>query len=204
MGATPTREDADATLNISIHAPAWGATKRYAPIYGNTIISIHAPAWGATCRAKEQCKARYISIHAPAWGATLGGAEIFCGDYKFQSTLPRGERRPIGERGSAVACISIHAPAWGATIAPYINDPTFSISIHAPAWGATHYACVKIHCFLNFNPRSRVGSDIGRGLKKSEQNHFNPRSRVGSDRLWRKHQARFYYFNPRSRVGSDG
>ena len=26
MGATPTREDADATLNISIHAPAWGAT----------------------------------------------------------------------------------------------------------------------------------------------------------------------------------
>ena len=29
MGATPTREDADATLNISIHAPAWGATTHY-------------------------------------------------------------------------------------------------------------------------------------------------------------------------------
>ena len=99
-------------------------------------------------------------------GSDIGQHRTIIMRQVFQSTLPRGERRPIGERGSAVACISIHAPAWGATIAPYINDPTFSISIHAPAWGATHYACVKIHCFLNFNPRSRVGSDIGRGLKK--------------------------------------
>ena len=35
---------------ISIHAPAWGATKSYAA--GNVIsgISIHAPAWGATTK----------------------------------------------------------------------------------------------------------------------------------------------------------
>ena len=37
-------------------------------------ISIHAPAWGAT--AVVRCKDRYgaISIHAPAWGATYGSA----------------------------------------------------------------------------------------------------------------------------------
>lgn len=33
MGATPTREDADATLNISIHAPAWGATAKMHKFY---------------------------------------------------------------------------------------------------------------------------------------------------------------------------
>ena len=50
MGATPTREDADATLNISIHAPAWGATTAAYDKNDKSIISIHAPAWGATTR----------------------------------------------------------------------------------------------------------------------------------------------------------
>ena len=33
-------------------------------------ISIHAPAWGATCRVAQQGNPYRISIHAPAWGAT--------------------------------------------------------------------------------------------------------------------------------------
>ena len=36
------------TINVSIHAPAWGAT---VAIIGSTQyknVSIHAPAWGAT------------------------------------------------------------------------------------------------------------------------------------------------------------
>ena len=57
--------------DISIHAPAWGATKRL-PI-GSAIcsISIHAPAWGATLTDVPNGTATYISIHAPAWGATV-------------------------------------------------------------------------------------------------------------------------------------
>ena len=35
-----------------------------------TIISIHAPAWGATRDAGLTTLASDISIHAPAWGAT--------------------------------------------------------------------------------------------------------------------------------------
>ena len=34
-------------------------------------ISIHAPAWGATKQEAETCLSVIISIHAPAWGATL-------------------------------------------------------------------------------------------------------------------------------------
>ncbi len=38
----------DGALIVSIHAPAWGATRK--PISGadKPTVSIHAPAWGAT------------------------------------------------------------------------------------------------------------------------------------------------------------
>ena len=78
---------------VSIHAPAWGATQRAVEIQVKRIVSIHAPAWGATppCRnshksirgfnprarvgrdkvfSKIQQKIEFVSIHAPAWGAT--------------------------------------------------------------------------------------------------------------------------------------
>ena len=79
--------------DISIHAPAWGATayhvsRAYENRYFNprsrmgsdqqhgkesqrSIISIHAPAWGATIFVQECVAVTYISIHAPAWGATF-------------------------------------------------------------------------------------------------------------------------------------
>ena len=42
--------DNNAMLNISIHAPAWGATKAQTQNWQMQVISIHAPAWGATPR----------------------------------------------------------------------------------------------------------------------------------------------------------
>ena len=39
-----------AFMNISIHAPAWGATAGPANFPVRQKISIHAPAWGATHR----------------------------------------------------------------------------------------------------------------------------------------------------------
>ena len=40
-------------LRISIHAPAWGATRLYFLGLVKSCISIHAPAWGATDVAKS-------------------------------------------------------------------------------------------------------------------------------------------------------
>ena len=81
-----------ATLEISIHAPMWGATGPKAPkrrprIFQSTHpcgvrqtyrgiyqpgswISIHAPMWGATLWRQHRPAAHQISIHAPMWGAT--------------------------------------------------------------------------------------------------------------------------------------
>ena len=98
---------------VSIHAPAWGATKHRArhenldlrfnprarvgrdclcqPGRRDRYVSIHAPAWGATAQYNQDIAKTKVSIHAPAWGAT----ELSCIDVLtvlFQSTRPRGAR----------------------------------------------------------------------------------------------------------------
>ena len=121
-----------------------------------------------------------ISIHAPARGATaldsLRNRKI-----KFQSTLPRGERRGGASDTYDVMAISIHAPARGATrnefearinavfqstlprgerhSPTHVNPPRQYISIHAPARGATRLCRIFFLRSRNFNPRSREGSD---------------------------------------------
>ena len=55
-------------------------------------ISIHAPARGATLHALRLRSVSSISIHAPARGAT-GGCVYDYFIFRFQSTLPRGERQ---------------------------------------------------------------------------------------------------------------
>ena len=55
---------------VSIHAPAWGATLGANPSIGAVGVSIHAPAWGATGKPPRMQRFDPVSIHAPAWGAT--------------------------------------------------------------------------------------------------------------------------------------
>ena len=122
--------------------------------------------------------------------------------------------------------ISIHAPAWGATIDQVHFLALQFISIHAPAWGATVRSSRKVLCALNFNPRSRMGSDNNDIQHSVPDSHFNPRSRMGSDHPHdvfqyvssifqstpphgerQYHHGHYllatYYFNPRPRMGSD-
>ncbi len=174
-------------LDISIHAPAKGATRRQGaghagssfqstlprrerrasacllpalhyfnprsregsdglhrePFLGRHI-SIHAPAKGATQERRLCGVYDGISIHAPAKGATERNHHD-SNAIRFQSTLPRRERRrspelhthpsdfnPRSREGSDVSCtsdaitslISIHAPAKGATSASSMTTST--------------------------------------------------------------------------------
>ena len=98
-------------------------------------ISIHAPTRGATRKLQYSSEQLIISIHAPTRGATTV-TDIDWEIIKFQSTLPRGERRlrvpvyaglpyfnPRSHEGSdrsvkkagSRRIISIHAPTRGAT-----------------------------------------------------------------------------------------
>ena len=56
---------------------------------------------------------------------------------KFQSTLPRRERRGVGRYTAAFVEVSIHAPAKGATLMYATSNTIDNVSIHAPAKGAT-------------------------------------------------------------------
>ena len=100
-------------------------------------ISIHAPTRGATLCGYAAKGSSQISIHAPTRGATWPDI-AFLTSFRFQSTLPREERRwcyrrqarpqrnfnpRSHERSDDVCnydvpcrdCISIHAPTRGAT-----------------------------------------------------------------------------------------
>ena len=54
-------------------------------------VSIHAPAWGATVSDGDKVTIANVSIHAPAWGATHLLADGRQARW-FQSTRPRGAR----------------------------------------------------------------------------------------------------------------
>ena len=79
-----------------------------------------------------------ISIHAPAKGATKQAEQVRLQE-KFQSTLPRRERRFQAVHVVVSFHISIHAPAKGATQIACTKMHIVRISIHAPAKGATAF-----------------------------------------------------------------
>ena len=58
------------SLDVSIHAPAKGATYYYRITAREFGVSIHAPAKGATTCCNKAPLASGVSIHAPAKGAT--------------------------------------------------------------------------------------------------------------------------------------
>ncbi len=77
---------------VSIHAPAWGATKIINPVLTGLLVSIHAPAWGATqCRRMDLGHGRRFNPRA-RMGRDQSRIIGYLGDYEFQSTRPHGAR----------------------------------------------------------------------------------------------------------------
>ena len=89
-------------------------TNRWAGRHGEEV-SIHAPAWGATGIVSPDTQTQLVSIHAPAWGATFFEFIHKSIAHAFQSTRPRGARQETPYDEVAQVVVSIHAPAWGAT-----------------------------------------------------------------------------------------
>ena len=168
------------SYNISIHAPAKGATLSTADVAYFAPISIHAPAKGATMGKLKNQSRKLISIHAPAKGATVLSS-LFFNIKRFQSTLPRRERPFILPIPPIHQTISIHAPAKGATAKAVADIDNSKISIHAPAKGATFLRRYRnrTQAFQSTLPRRE--RQIG-GKNFDMSKNFNPRSREGSDK----------------------
>ena len=147
--------------NVSIHAPAWGATpyegrdgRMYWSFQSTHPRGVRPAPSSPRCHGTKSFNPRTrvgcdrsvpttmlsmkVSIHAPAWGATMvTSMPPMCVSW-FQSTHPRGVRRRQKSRDPHRCCVSIHAPAWGATRpCSHARCIFHQVSIHAPAWGAT-------------------------------------------------------------------
>ena len=166
---------------VSIHAPAWGATLCNMSRSGNHALFQSTRPRGARpsicCGSRSTTPFqstrprgarlfdhsaphvdRWVSIHAPAWGATVWSMTIFpvvcC--FNPRARVGRDQGR-VGQR--AAARVSIHAPAWGATLRATHAPQGRLVSIHAPAWGATPCPPRYAGATARFNPRARVGRD---------------------------------------------
>ncbi len=168
-------------FGVSIHAPAWGATRIVVLSYSLVHVSIHAPAWGATAALASTAGGVWRFNPRARVGRDLqelhGRSASICfnprarvgRDRCRQASCPWpagfNPRARVGrdrERGFKLlryACVSIHAPAWGATVRRQARGDHLEVSIHAPAWGATIAADLDPLIPLGFNPRARVGRD---------------------------------------------
>ena len=144
-------------------------------------ISIHAPARGATSLFESNRKHTYISIHAPARGATGSSSGSIGGQSDFNPrSCERSDHQPL-------CCLSVQfyfnpRSCERSDLSPFAYSPALlSISIHAPARGATSILLPIPNSKYNFNPRSCERSD----WKFQNPNiffcNFNPRSCERSD-----------------------
>ena len=100
-------------------------------------VSIHAPTWGATklIPSYYEWHLMFQSTHPHGVRLTHRGKTVNV--LKFQSTHPHGVRRAGSLTSFACSEVSIHAPTWGATPSKRDCLTKEPVSIHAPTWGAT-------------------------------------------------------------------
>jgi len=105
----------DAKLQVSIHAPAWGATQAF----GNLLYYYYS--FNPRARVgRDPTKSRVDDVDSEFQSTRPRGARLLqfgWADWRktFQSTRPRGARLPNIIAAAKLSAVSIHAPAWGAT-----------------------------------------------------------------------------------------
>ena len=100
---------------------------------------------------------------------------------EFQSTLPRRERPMPSNTRPVRRLFQSTLPRRERLSSAEIPDDLIVISIHAPTKGATLPAYPSNWCHPYFNPRSHEGSDQNNMTMFRCPIYFNPRSHEGSD-----------------------
>ena len=147
-----------------------------------TDVSIHAPAWGATSARKDSRLPPSVSIHAPAWGATIWFLLTSSSFILFQSTHPRGVRRP-GHWAAGRRKIGFNPRTRVGC-----DLPTVSMAEKIHWFQSTHPRGVRPVCGIVVSKRTTFQSTHPRGVRPSyvrvtneAKGCFNPRTRVGCD-----------------------
>ena len=165
----------------------------------HALVSIHAPAWGATKLVRGKAIGARFNPRARVGRDARCSCNPTAG-MSFQSTRPRGARHDAPAIGAEIF-VSIHAPAWGATcrgrygrrgwgfnprarvgrdVWPAGLPSARWVSIHAPAWGATPVTGIGAYAFAFQSTRPRGARPQALSVYK-DVDSFNPRARVGRD-----------------------
>ena len=157
-----------AAIGVSIHAPAWGATRTSALARRSRQLQFQStpPAWGATpIDHADASAAMSVSIHAPRVGGDAIGAST------SQLQMP---------------CVSIHAPRVGGDQAQRLRDLAHHrVSIHAPRVGGDDWpqrTCNERSCVFQSTPPA-WGATMQTSSKSRHPRCFNPRPPRGGRRL---------------------
>ena len=137
--------------------PARGATRRHEldPIPAN--ISIHAPARGATEAQRKELTAWVFQSTPPARGATRPLCRRSPADHHFNPRPPRGGRHRLRRWSSMAAKFQSTPPARGATVLVAILVRELTFQSTPPARGATAGTAAHDPRSHNFNPRPPRG-----------------------------------------------
>ena len=143
-------------------------------------VSIHAPAWGATSCFRFNSDLYPVSIHAPAWGATwitsstssivrcfnprarmgrdccYNRTNEYIDGFNPRARMGRDVRPPVFVQ--LISVVSIHAPAWGATSSLSLSISSALFQSTRPH-GARPTSQQKTLNICSFNPRARMGRD---------------------------------------------
>ena len=124
------------------------------------LVSIHAPAWGATRRGSHQISASGGFNPRTRVGCDPSRNCMSSLTCRFQSTHPRGVR--LRERFSIDSMDEFQSThPRGVRLANVLwQQVMVPVSIHAPAWGATTARGRRRRNCGRFNPRTRVGCDL--------------------------------------------
>ena len=146
------------SLRISIHAPAKGATQMHFPFPPDTVHFNPRFREGSdfVCRGKSGGLGDF-NPRSREGSDRSRMASSYVPDV-FQSTLPRRERRDLLSFFTNVYLISIHAPAKGATQAHCASCLHYTFQSTLPRRERLGHHTFRL-IGLNFNPRSREGSD---------------------------------------------
>ena len=179
MGRDVTRKALFCLPTVSIHAPAWGATSE--AINGLiTLLSFQSTRpRGARPKYVDKCTlcSKFQSTRP------RGARPIYTDNGKpelsFQSTRPRGARPGAGWTRSSKSCFNPRARV-GRDGRQRAGRLSAAVSIHAPAWGATAKMeqGLPLPAFQSTRPR---GARLLQVLLRETKKCFNPRARVGRD-----------------------
>ena len=164
-------------------------------------VSIHAPAWGATRRLDLSTILARVSIHAPAWGATIS-AGVLPGSSTFQFTLPHGERRGRNVTFAQYGAFQFTLPHGERRDLRREADDAAGFNSRSRMGSDTGTRRGLAHC-RRFNSRSRMGSDYEARSYRSNASLFQFTLPHGERLDLGRHLSGIFRFNSRSRMGSD-